>query len=44
MAIRNPVAFAFDRAGYDAYIAERQGTFEKELARQQAGGGPTPEP
>jgi metallo-beta-lactamase class B len=33
-----------DRAGYEAYIAERQSTFEKELARQQAGGGPTPEP
>jgi metallo-beta-lactamase class B len=33
-----------DRAGYDAYIAERQSTFEKELARQQAGRGPTPEP
>jgi metallo-beta-lactamase class B len=29
-----------DPAGYQAYIAERQQAFEKELARQKAGGGP----
>jgi metallo-beta-lactamase class B len=29
-----------DPAGYKAYVAERQDVFEKELARQKAGGGP----
>lgn len=29
-----------DPAGYQAYVAERQTAFEKELARQKAGGGP----
>ena len=29
-----------DPAGYKAYVSERQDAFEKELARQKAGGGP----
>jgi metallo-beta-lactamase class B len=29
-----------DPAGYKAYVAERDDAFEKELARQKAGGGP----
>ena len=29
-----------DPAGYKAYVAERQDAFEKELAREKAGGGP----
>jgi metallo-beta-lactamase class B len=33
-----------DPVGYKAYVAERQTAFEKELARQKAGGGPAPTP
>jgi metallo-beta-lactamase class B len=33
-----------DPEGYKAYVAERQGAFEKELARQQQAAAPAPAP